>query len=98
MRSVGQFFRPELVNRLDELLIFNKLPPSVILDIVTLRLSELRTRLAPRRIKLEVEDDALAWLATKGYSEQFGARAVARVVRDKIVTKVASRLLEGEIK
>jgi len=47
---------------------------------------------------LEVEDDALAWLATKGYSEQFGARAVARVVRDKIVTKVASRLLEGEIK
>jgi ATP-dependent Clp protease ATP-binding subunit ClpB len=98
MRSVGQFFRPELINRLDELLIFNKLPPSVILDIVTLRLSELRTRLAPRRIKLEVEEDALAWLATKGYSEQFGARAVARVVRDKIVTKVASRLLEGEIK
>jgi ATP-dependent Clp protease ATP-binding subunit ClpB len=98
MRSVGQFFRPELINRLDELLIFNKLPPSVILDIVTLRLSELRTRLLPRRIKLEVEDDALAWLATKGYSEQFGARAVARIVRDKIVTKVASRLLEGEIK
>lgn len=45
-----------------------------------------------------MEDDALAWLASKGYSEKFGARAVARVVRDKIVTKVASRLLEGEIK
>ena len=45
-----------------------------------------------------MEDDALAWLASKGYSEKFGARAVARVVRDRIVTRVASRLLEGEIK
>jgi ATP-dependent Clp protease ATP-binding subunit ClpB len=95
---VGHFFRPELINRLDELLIFNKLPPSIILSIVNLRISELRTRLAPRRIRLEVDDDALALLATKGYSEKFGARAVARVVRDKIVTVVASRLLEGEIK
>lgn len=98
LASVGQFFRPELINRLDELLIFNKLPPTVILDIVTLRLHELRTRLSPRRIKLEVDDEALAWLARKGYSEHFGARAVARVVRDKIVTGVASRLLEGDIK
>jgi ATP-dependent Clp protease ATP-binding subunit ClpB len=98
LASVGTFFRPELVNRLDELLIFNKLPPSVILDIVSLRLGELRTRLAPRRIKLEVDDDALAWLASKGFSEQFGARAVARIARDKVVTRIASRLLEGDIK
>ena len=47
---------------------------------------------------MEVDDGALAWLARKGYSEQFGARAVARVVRDKIVTRIASRLLEGGIK
>lgn len=47
---------------------------------------------------MEVDDEALAWLARKGYSEHFGARAVARVVRDKIVTGVASRLLEGDIK
>jgi ATP-dependent Clp protease ATP-binding subunit ClpB len=98
LRSVGTFFRPELINRLDELLIFNKLPPSIILDIVSLRLNELRGRLAPRRVKLEVGDEALAWLAKKGYSEKFGARAVSRIVRDKIITRVASRLLEGAIR
>lgn len=98
LRSVGGFFRPELINRLDELLVFNKLPPSIILDIVTLRLKELQTRLTPRRIMLEVEDDAKVWLATKGYSEHYGARAVQRVVRDKVITKVAGRMLDGSIK
>lgn len=98
MASVGTFFRPELVNRLDELLIFNKLPPSIILDIVRLRLRELQGRLTGRRIRLEVDDEALAWLASKGYSEQFGARAVARVVRDKVITRVARSMLEGTIK
>lgn len=86
------------MNRLDELLIFNKLPPSVILDIVSLRLRELQDRLSGHRIRLEVDDDALAWLASKGYSEAFGARAVARIVRDKVITRVASRMLEGTIK
>ena len=98
LASVGTFFRPELINRLDEQLIFNKLPPSVILDIVSLRLGELQKRLSGRRIRLDVDDDALAWLAGKGYSEHFGARAVARVVRDRVITRVASRMLEGIIK
>ncbi|WVQ80199.1 hypothetical protein IAT38_002304 [Cryptococcus sp. DSM 104549] len=98
LTSVGHFFRPELINRLDELLIFNKLPPSIILDIVSLRLRELEQRLAARRITLEVQDEARAWLARKGYSEQFGARAVGRVIRDRVVSKVARSLLEGEIK
>jgi ATP-dependent Clp protease ATP-binding subunit ClpB len=87
-----------LINRLDELLVFNKLPPSVILDIVSLRIKEVASRLAARRITLDVSDDAMAWLARKGYSERFGARAVARVVRDKVVTKIAERMLSGAIK
>lgn len=98
LESVGRFFRPELINRLDELLVFNKLPPSVILDIVALRIREISTRLAARRITLDVSDDAMAWLARKGYSEQFGARAVARVVRDKVVSKIAERMLSGSIR
>ncbi|WVO21497.1 uncharacterized protein IAS62_002806 [Cryptococcus decagattii] len=98
LSHVGRFFRPELVNRLDELLIFNKLPPSIILDIVSLRLSELQSRLDGRRITLEVSDDAKAWLAKKGFSEEFGARAVGRVVRDQVISKVAGRLLDGTIK
>nr|KIR49263.1 ATP-dependent Clp protease ATP-binding subunit ClpB [Cryptococcus bacillisporus CA1280] len=98
LSHVGRFFRPELVNRLDELLIFNKLPPSIILDIVSLRLNELQSRLDGRRITLEVSDDARAWLAKKGFSEEFGARAVGRVVRDQVISKVAGRLLDGTIK
>lgn len=98
MHSVGRFFKPELINRLDELLVFNKLPPSVILDIVGLRLREVQGRLANRRITLDVADEAKRWLAEKGFSDQFGARAIARVVRDKVVSPVAKRMLEGSIK
>lgn len=98
MRAVGRFFKPELINRLDELLIFNKLPPGVILDIVGLRLKEIQQRLASRRITLDVQDEAMAWLARKGFSDHFGARAVNRVLRDKVNTKIAARMLEGTIK
>ncbi|OXH01323.1 hypothetical protein C370_07256, partial [Cryptococcus neoformans A1-35-8] len=94
---VGRFFRPELINRLDELLIFNKLPPSIIINIVDLRLREVQKRLEDRRITLDVGDDVKAWLARKGYSEHFGARAVARIVRDVVTNKVASKLLDGSI-
>jgi ATP-dependent Clp protease ATP-binding subunit ClpB len=98
LSAVGRFFKPELINRLDELLIFNKLPPSVILDIVDLRLKEMQGRLDARRITLDVGDEARAWLASKGYSEQFGARAVNRVIRDKVYTRVAGGLLDGSFK
>jgi ATP-dependent Clp protease ATP-binding subunit ClpB len=98
LQAVGRFFKPELINRLDELLVFNKLPPGVILDIVDLRLKEIQHRLDSRRITLDVTDEARAWLANKGYSEQFGARAVNRVLRDKVNTKIAARMLEGTIK
>lgn len=98
LHSVGRFFKPELINRLDELLVFNKLPPSVILDIVLLRLAEVQSRLVPRRIKLDVSEEAKIWLASKGYSETFGARAVQRVIRDKVVTRIATKLLESSIR
>ena len=98
LRSVGHFFKPELINRLDEQLVFNKLPPSVILDIVSLRLREVQERLSARRVVLEVSDEAKMWLATKGYSDQFGARAVARVIRDNVVTRIARSMLDGTLK
>lgn len=98
LHSVGRFFKPELINRLDELLVFSKLPPSVIIDIVALRLREVQSRLLARRITLDVNEEAQNWLATKGYSETFGARAVQRVIRDKVVTQIAGRMLDETIK
>jgi hypothetical protein len=83
---------------LDELLVFNKLPPSMIRSIVDLRLQEIQARLNPRRVELQVTDAARDWLANRGYSEEYGARAVARVVRDKVANPVASALLDGHIR
>lgn len=98
LQAVGRFFKPELINRLDEQLVFNKLPRSVILDIVSLRLREIQQRLDARRIMMDVSESARRWLADKGYSETFGARAVARVIRDRINAPIAVRLLNGDVK
>ena len=65
---------------------------------MALRLSEVQKRLNPRRITLQVDDATKEWLADKGYSEKFGARAVTRVVRDQVVTPIAGRMLDGSIK
>lgn len=98
LKDVNKFFKPELINRLDELVVFNKLPPSVIKDIVDLRLSEVQSRIADKHIRLDVTEAARDWLATKGYSDRYGARAVQRMVRDKVSNPLALRMLNGEIK
>ncbi|WOO77026.1 Heat shock protein 78, mitochondrial [Vanrija pseudolonga] len=98
LRDVGKFFKPELINRLDELVVFNKLPPSIILDIVNLRLKEVQSRLSGRRITLDVTEPAREWLAKKGYSDRYGARAVQRVVREQISNPLALKMLNGTVK
>jgi ATP-dependent Clp protease ATP-binding subunit ClpB len=98
LQAVGRYFKPELINRLDEQLIFNNLPRGVVRDIVELRLRELQGRLDGRRIRLDVSDEAKEMLAEEGYSEVYGARAIGRVIRDKLSSGIAARLLEGEIK
>jgi ATP-dependent Clp protease ATP-binding subunit ClpB len=97
LRDVNKFFRPELINRLDELVVFNKLPPSMIVDIVNLRLGEVAARLAAKRITLDVTEPAREWLGKKGYSDRYGARAITRVVRDKIANPLALKMLNGEV-
>jgi len=98
LREVGNFFKPELINRLDELVVFNKLPPGIIMDIVRLRINEVAARLKPRRISLTVTEPAQEWLAKKGYSDRYGARAVQRVIRDKISNPLSIKLLDGSVK
>ena len=98
MTAIGHYFRPEVINRLDEVLVFNKLPRSTVLDIVALRLREVQSRLDPHRITLDVNEESRQYLAEKGFSDKFGARAITRVIRDRIVTPIASRMLDGSIK
>ncbi|KAH9930198.1 P-loop containing nucleoside triphosphate hydrolase protein [Fomitopsis serialis] len=80
-----EYFPPELLNRLDSMLVFNKLSKESILQVVSLRLTDVAERLRGRRITLDINDAAREWLAQQGYSDVYGARAIARVVRTKVL-------------
>ncbi|KAH0836910.1 P-loop containing nucleoside triphosphate hydrolase protein [Lanmaoa asiatica] len=98
MERTSEYFPPELLNRLDTMLVFNKLSQSAILDVVTLRLNDVAERLRGRRITLDVDEATRAWLVKKGYSEVYGARAIARVVRTEVLFPLAQKLLRGTIR
>jgi ATP-dependent Clp protease ATP-binding subunit ClpB len=90
-----QFFRPEFLNRVDEIVRFRSLGEADIAHIVTIQLRHLQDRLAKRRLALEVSDDAVAWLAHAGFDPAYGARPLKRVIQRKIADPLALALLEG---
>ena len=98
LERVSEHFPPELLNRLDSMLVFNKLSPKSILQVVSLRLQDVAERLKGRRIVLDVDDQAREWLAKQGYSQVYGARAIARVVRTDVLFPMAQKLLRGTIR
>ncbi|KIJ21237.1 hypothetical protein PAXINDRAFT_152817 [Paxillus involutus ATCC 200175] len=98
MERTSEYFPPELLNRLDSMLIFNKLSRNAILDIVCLRLNDVAERLKDQHIILDVDDAAKNCLLQKGYSEIYGARAIARVVRTDVLFPLARKLLKGTIR
>jgi ATP-dependent Clp protease ATP-binding subunit ClpB len=89
-------FRPELLNRIDETIIFHQLSRQQLREIVEIQLDELRARLADRQIKLELTDAAKDALADEGYDPTFGARPLKRVIQQRIENALASKLLSGE--
>ena len=90
-------FRPEFVNRIDEIVRFRALTPSDLVPIIDIQLAHLRHRLASRRIRLEVTDAARERIAEGGYDPAFGARPLKRVIQREVVDPLASALLAGEI-
>jgi ATP-dependent Clp protease ATP-binding subunit ClpB len=98
LERVKEEFPPELLNRLDSMLVFNRLTRDSILRVVDLRLADVAARLVQRRIKLDVDDEARRWLAQKGFSDVYGARAIARVVRTEVLFPLAQKLLVGTIR
>ena len=89
------FFRPEFINRVDEIVRFRSLTEGDIERIVGIQLRLLRERLAARRLTLEVSDEAVAWLARAGYDPNYGARPLKRVIQRTIADPLALALLEG---
>ncbi len=88
------FFKPEFVNRIDEIIRFRALTEDDLAAVVTIQLEHLRNRLAARRLVLEVSDDAVAWLARRGYDPDFGARPLKRLIQRAIGDPLALALLE----
>jgi ATP-dependent Clp protease ATP-binding subunit ClpB len=80
------------------MLVFNKLSRNSILRVVSLRLDDVAERLKHRRITLDVDDKAREWLMQHGYSDVYGARAIARVVRTDVLFPLARKLLRGTIR
>ena len=97
MGAVRASFKPEFLNRLDEVVIFDPLSQDELSHIVELQVRELATRLADRRITLEVTEAARAWLAEKGYDPAYGARPLRRLVQTEIGDRLARALLSGEV-
>ncbi|MBS6618941.1 MAG: ATP-dependent chaperone ClpB [Varibaculum cambriense] len=94
--AVKANFRPEFLNRLDEILIFKPLSRAQLAQIVDLQLSQVMERLASRRLQLEVSEDAKSWLANRGYDPAFGARPLRRLIQTEIGDQLAQGLLAGK--
>jgi ATP-dependent Clp protease ATP-binding subunit ClpB len=96
--AVKGHFRPEFLNRLDEIIIFNKLNRSNMDKIVEVQFTRLANRLKSLNILLELDNLALHYLASKGYDSQYGARPLKRVIQREIENILANKILQGEIK
>jgi len=97
MEAVRVAFRPEFLNRLDEIIMFNRLDRTDMNSIVEIQLDRLRTLLAGRAIDIELDEAARAWLAEAGYDPVYGARPLKRVIQRQLQNPLASQLLDGAI-
>ncbi|MUM15430.1 ATP-dependent chaperone ClpB [Mycobacterium sp. CBMA271] len=97
MAAVRAKFKPEFINRLDDVLIFEGLNPEELVHIVDIQLGQLQKRLAQRRLSLEVSEPAKKWLAQRGFDPIYGARPLRRLVQKSIGDQLARQLLAGDV-
>ena len=97
MDAVRAHFRPEFLNRLDEILVFDRLMREEMSAIVDIQLNRLAKRLNSRNIQIDLDVSAKAWLANEGYDPVFGARPLKRVIQNAIQNPIAEMLLSGDI-
>jgi ATP-dependent Clp protease ATP-binding subunit ClpB len=98
MEAVRAAFRPEFLNRLDEILLFRRLSRDDMVGIVDIQLRQLQKLLDERKVTLEVDREAERWLANAGYDPVYGARPLKRVIQRELQNPLAEKLLAGEIR
>ncbi|MCK5466187.1 ATP-dependent chaperone ClpB [Candidatus Parcubacteria bacterium] len=96
--ELKNYFKPEFLNRLDEIVIFHSLNKKEIAQIVELQIDFISRRLAKQNIKIEVSQKAKEFIASKGYEPSYGARPLKRIIQNEILDKLALKIIEGEIK
>jgi ATP-dependent Clp protease ATP-binding subunit ClpC len=98
MESLKSYFRPEFLNRLDEIITFDLLSPEVIADIVKIQVDDVIKRLEKKEIKLTLTKEVYDYLAKEGYDARYGARPLKRLIQSKILTPVANNMVgEGMV-
>jgi len=98
MDAVRAHFRPEFLNRLDDMIVFDRLTRGDMDGIVSIQLGRLEKRLAARKIALELDDGARKWLADEGYDPVYGARPLKRVIQRSLQDPLAEMILAGDVK
>jgi len=96
--ALKQTFRPELLNRIDDIIIFHPLTEEHLSSIVNLLIREVEQRLAERNIKLEIGSEAKAWLVKRGYDPVYGARPLRRAIQRYVENPLSTKILQGEFK
>jgi ATP-dependent Clp protease ATP-binding subunit ClpB len=96
MQVVTQHFRPEFINRVDEIVVFHSLGRDQIRSIVDIQLGRLRQRLAERDITLRLDDDARDKIGEAGFDTVYGARPLKRAIQSQIENPLAQRILKGD--
>ncbi len=98
MAEVKRTFRPEFINRLDDILVFHELNEEQLRQVVDMLVQDLRKRLAERKIGLELTDSAKSWLAKVGFDPQYGARPLRRALERYVENPLSSKILRGDFK
>ena len=97
LQSITTTFKPEFLNRIDEIITFRRLGKEQIAEIVEIQLEVLSQRLASRKIAVEVDDESKRLIADRGFDPAFGARPLRRTIQNLVQNPLAKKLLAGEI-
>jgi ATP-dependent Clp protease ATP-binding subunit ClpC len=97
MGKLREAMRPEFLNRIDEVVLFRKLAPEQLHQIVRLMLQQTTGRLAAQSLALNVSDDAIDWIATHGYEPEFGARPLRRLIQREVDDRIAGLMVDSEL-
>ena len=97
-QELQQTFKPEFLNRIDQIVLYESLTEKQLTKIVDLELSKVQNRLPEQQIKLEVSEDTKKYLAKTGHDPVFGARPLKRLIQDEILDPLALMMIEGKVK